>query len=411
MNTHPVEPGRADTVRRLTRWAEDPRMAALAWSRLTETSDLLAQEVCSHLGVQAAVGHVVAGAPLPLCVRDPAPHGQCRPSTEPKLPTQLGDALERWQARLRTLNPVRDLELAHRAGARLLLPGDPDWPSALDALHARRPALLWVRGTLPDTPAVAIVGSRHCTAYGRRAAADLAAGVAALGYDVVSGAALGIDTCAHRGALAAGSTTTAVLACGIDRVYPAANTELIQQIAQAGAVVSESPPGSTPTRWRFLDRNRLIAGLGRVTVVVEAALRSGALNTAGHARALLRPLGAVPGPITSASSAGCHELIRKDGICITDAADIHELAGPMGTAAVAPRRGPSQVHDGLDPVDLRVWEVLSPRRGLTVPQIAVGAGVSQPQARAVLGRLSSDGLAVRGNGEDGVTTWRRARAG
>lgn len=394
-----------------TRWADDPQLAALAWSRLTETADETAQRVCFHLGVQTAVDHVLTGHPLPLCALDDASHGRCRPTREPRKQDQLVAALERWRGRLATVDPARDLDRAHRAQARLVVPGDPDWPTDLDALHARRPVLLWVRGSLPTAPGVALVGSRSCTGYGRRAAAELAAGVAERGYNVVSGAALGIDACAHRGALAAGSTTTAVLACGIDRAYPTTHSDLLDTIAEHGAVVSESPPGSTPTRWRFLERNRIIAGLGRATVVVEAALRSGALNTATHTRDLLRPLGAVPGPITSATSAGCHELIRKDATCITGADDIHELAGPMGTALAPPRHGPSRPYDGLDPEDLRVWEVLSPRRGLTVPQIAVGAGVSQQQARVVLGRLSSDGMAVRGTGQDGVVTWRRARSG
>lgn len=397
-------------VDRHTRWAQDPRLAALVWSRLTETSDVVAQKARHHLGVQAAVELTLAGHPLPSCVLDEAPHGQCEPSTGPRVERVLSDALERWQARMRTLDPTRDLDAAHRAQARLILPGDPQWPHSLDDLHHRRPVLLWVRGTLPPEPGVALVGSRACTAYGRRASAELAAGVAAHGYDVISGAALGIDAAAHRGALAAGSTTTAVLACGIDRAYPLGNTGLIETITGSGAVVSESPPGSTPTRWRFLERNRLIAALGRVTVVVEAALRSGALNTATHTRKLLRPLGAVPGPITSAASAGCHHLIRDEGaICITGADDIHELAGPMGTAAVPVRRAPGRVHDDLEPVDLQVWEVLSPGQGLTVAQIAVGAGLSAHQTRAVLGRLSGEGLATRGSGTDGVMTWRRVR--
>ena len=157
---------------------------------------------------------------------------------------------------------------------------------------------------------------------------ELSADLAGHGVSVVSGAAYGIDGAAHRAALTAGGTTIALLAGGADRPYPAGHGELIERIAASGAVVSEAPCGTTPTKWRFLQRNRLIAALSDATVVVEAGWRSGSLNTAAHAAALSRPLGAVPGPVTSAASAGCHRLLREfDARCVTNSADALELLG------------------------------------------------------------------------------------
>ena len=150
------------------------------------------------------------------------------------------------------------------------------------------------------------------------------------GATVVSGAAIGIDGAAHRGALAVDGATVAVLACGVDRVYPAAHATLLERIAATGLVVSEYPPGSVPARHRFLVRNRLIAALGAGTVVVEAALRSGAQRTAADTEALGRLVMAVPGPVTSGPSAGCHQLIRDGALLVTSADDVLEAVGRLG---------------------------------------------------------------------------------
>ena len=196
---------------------------------------------------------------------------------------------------------------------------------------------------------MAVVGSRSATTYGAGVAAELAAHVAGEGVTVVSGAAFGIDQAAHRGALAARGPTVAVLACGVDRAYPAAHRDLLTYIAETGLVVSEAPPGCAPTKLRFLSRNRIIAAVSLGTVVVEAAVRSGALNTANWATSVNRILMGVPGPVTSAPSEGVHELLRsKDAALVTRGADVLELVSPSGSftqptvRAARATRGPAQ---------------------------------------------------------------------
>ena len=170
-----------------------------------------------------------------------------------------------------------------------------------------------------------MVGARAATGYGEHVATEMAAALAERGWAVVSGGAYGIDSCAHRGALGADGVTVAVLASGLSYGYPKGHHELFAAIAGQGVMVSEWPPDRAPTRPGFLVRNRVIAALSCGTVVVEAALRSGALSTARHARDLCRPLMAVPGPVTSDLSAGCHEIIREWGaVCVTGARDVIE---------------------------------------------------------------------------------------
>lgn len=318
------------------------------------------------------------------------------------------------------------LETAHGCGARLLVPGDPGWPgwafAPLDRPRGRRrdssggvptalrPLGLWWRGPAdPEevlTRTVAVVGTRAPTPYGRAVAADLSAGVAAEDFTVVSGGAFGIDAAAHRAVLGVGGTTIAVLAGGVDRLYPRGNDAMLRQIAETGAVISEQPPGTGVTRYRFLDRNRIIAALGSATVVVEAAARSGALSTAAWAAALERPVGAVPGPVTSVASVGSHLLIRDRGaILIGRAVDVVELAGEMGETA-APPRGDTSTWDGLDDVTRRVLEALPTSGGAAPAEVAASAGVAPNTARAVLGRLMSTGAAIRG-----PRGWRRSGTG
>ncbi len=263
-------------------------------------------------------------------------------------------------ARLEGLDPEADLERAARRGIRFVCPGDAEWPAALDDLdrcellngRGGAPLGLWVLGPgrLDERVAasVAVVGSRSATTYGVSVAGGIAADLAAASVTVVSGAAFGIDQAAHRGALAARGPTVAVLACGVDRAYPAAHRELLAYIAETGLLVSESPPGCAPTKLRFLSRNRLIAALTGGTLVVEAALRSGALNTANWAGLLHRTVMGVPGPVTSAPSQGVHELLRtKDAALVTRGADVLELVSavrlpPAGHAAgTTGGRGPA----------------------------------------------------------------------
>ena len=317
--------------------------------------------------------------------------------------------LAHYRVRLPAL--AADADLARRARARVLVPGDDEWPPAVDDLGDGAPLALWVAGEgfLADVArrAVAVVGSRACTPYGEHVAAEIAAGLGDRGWTVVSGGAFGIDAAAHRGALAVDAPTVAVLACGVDVAYPAAHDGLLRSVRATGVVVSELPPGARPTRRRFLDRNRVIAALGRGTVVVEAAVRSGALNTAGHAEELSRMVMAVPGPVTSAMSAGTHDLVRtQGGSLVTSAADVLDLVGELGADAADRRRGPPRPHDGLDPVGLRVLEALPVRRFAAPDSVGRVAGLDAPTVLRSLGVLAALGLAQARDGR-----WRRRPVG
>jgi DNA processing protein len=311
-----------------------------------------------------------------------------------------------YRARLDQLDVGLDLEVARRAGIRLVVPGDDEWPVALTDLGDRAPLLLWVSGEADlaaTVRSVAVVGSRACTPYGEHVAAELAAGLADRGWTVVSGGAFGVDAAAHRGAMAVDGRTVAVLACGVDVAYPAAHEGLLAHVRRAGCVVSELPPGTRPTRTRFLERNRLIAALARGTVVVEAAIRSGARSTAAKADELSRPVMAVPGPVTSALSAGCHELVRSYGAgLVTDASDVLDVVGELGAGAPE-RRGESRAEDGLDPVTLRVLEALPLRRWAAPDAVAVVAGLDAPTVLRGLALLAGARLAESRDG-----AWRRA---
>ncbi|PPK98519.1 DNA processing protein [Kineococcus xinjiangensis] len=367
---------------------DDERTARAAWSRLAEPGDAQASRLVAECGAVAALEAVLAG------------HGA-----------------QRWRLRLEGADPGADLRLLRRLGGRLLVPDDPEWPrgladldtaTATDGRPLGQPLCLWVRGPLElaaaATTGAALVGSRAATAYGEHVAAELSAGLGERGFAVWSGGAYGIDAAAHRASAATGGPTVAVLAGGVDRLYPRGNTALLERIAETGALVSEVPPGSAPTRWRFLERNRLIAAATRGTVVVEAAWRSGALATADRAERLLRPVGAVPGPVTSAASAGCHRLLRERGaVCVTDAAEAAELLGPVGEHLPPPRTGRQDDLDGLSPADRRVAEVLPSRAAASTEALAASAGLDVACVQAALGRLHLAGIAAPVDG-----AWRRS---
>jgi DNA processing protein len=326
-------------------------------------------------------------------------------------------SLEKWRVRLAELPETGDLEAFCRRGIRLVCPGDPEWPSRLDDLGPAAPYALWVRGSADlrfgCLRSVAVVGSRAATAYGSYVAAEISSSVAARGWTIVSGAAYGVDGAAHRGALGAGGTTIAVLACGVDQPYPAGHADLLDAIAEGGAVVSEWPPGRNATRLRFLVRNRVIAALSTATVVVEAAERSGAVNTARHARDLSRGLMAVPGPVTSQQSAGCHMIIRDwDGTLVTSAADVLEMVTPLGgevssgnipAAALTSAEmsqsasGPPPLlsRDALDPESAAILDALPVRGGLGTTAVAAKAGLAPTTALTCLGELAAGGFAER----------------
>lgn len=326
-------------------------------------------------------------------------------------PVAADRAVARWRDRLADVPPPARLAAWDRGGYRLICPGEPEWPTQLDDLGDARPVLLWLRGEadlrFACLRSVAVVGSRAATAYGNHVGAELGADLAGRGWTVVSGGAYGVDACAHRGALAAGGKTVAVLASGLRFGYPKGHEELFNEIACTGVMVSECPPDAAPTRPGFLVRNRVIAALSRGTLVVEAALRSGALNTARHARELNRPVMAVPGPITSEQSAGCHDLIREWGAtCVTSAREVTELIAPLGEGDEGPTRPPAVPSDTLDPVTAAVLGAVVSRSGRGPATIATLAGVDLDTALRCLGLLAAVGYVERC-----TQGWRACQAG
>ncbi len=318
-----------------------------------------------------------------------------------------------WADRLAAADPDQIMRAAERVSARFIVPGDPEWPPQLSDLMALESAVgdrrageplgLWVRGPLAlasvvDT-SVAVVGARASTDYGNHVSGSLAAGCAARGWSIVSGGAYGIDAAAHRGALAVQGTTVAVLASGIDRLYPVGHGGLLDEVARTGLLVSEAAPGCPPSRSRFLVRNRLIAALSRGTVVVEAALRSGSLNTARWARDLSRALMGVPGPVTSMLSAGVHEMLRQpESVLVTDADEVLELVAPIGSAPAPVKQGPVGERDTLDEVTRRLLEAVPKVAPAPVASISNHAGMAPADALAQLARLVERGLVIRVGG-------------
>jgi DNA processing protein len=267
---------------------------------------------------------------------------------------------------------------------------------------------LWALGParLDETVqrAAAVVGTRAATRYGEHIAGDLAAGLAEQDVVVVSGGAYGVDGAAHRAALAVDGVTVAVLAGGIDIPYPAGHSGLLHRIAGSGLLITEYPPGLRPARHRFLTRNRLVAAFAGAVVVVEAGLRSGAANTAAWARALGRVVGAVPGPVTSSASTGCHALLRTGAEVITRAEDIVELVGSIGELAPEQAR-PVTALDGLNDDERQVYEALPGRGSASVDQIAVAAALEPARILGPLAMLEVAGLAERHDGR-----WRIVRS-
>ncbi len=325
----------------------------------------------------------------------------------------------RVEARHEVDTAADDLDLLDRRGGRLITPDDAEWPQLAFTVFGsaevqrrqsgRAPLVLWAIGPARldriAARAAAIVGTRAATAYGEHVAADLAAGLAERNVAVVSGAAYGIDGAAHRAALGVDGVTVAVLACGIDVPYPAGHSALLHRIGGSGLVVTEYPPGVRPARHRFLTRNRLVAALSGATVVVEAGLRSGAANTAAWAEVMGRVVCAVPGPVTSAASAGCHALLRRDDVhLISRPEEVVEIVGSIGELAEDPEH-PQTPLDGLSREEVLVYEALPGRGTRSVEEIAVAAGMPAEQVLGPLALLEIAGRLERREGR-----WRIARA-
>ena len=312
----------------------------------------------------------------------------------------LARAFARWRGRLGQLPSPEQLAGWQRDGMRLVCPGEPEWPTRLDDLGDARPLMLWAQGSadlrFACLRSVSVVGARAATGYGQHVAAEMAAALAERGWCVISGGAYGIDASAHRGALGAEGVTVAVLASGLRYGYPKGHHELFAAIAGQGLMISEWPPDRAPSRPGFLVRNRVIAALSCGTVMVEAALRSGALSTARHARDISRPLMAVPGPVTSGQSEGCHEVIREWGaVLVTRAQDVIENVSPAGEGLAPRRRGPACSRDSLDPETTAVLEAIPARSGAGTAAIAITAGVDLSTAIRCLGALAAAGFIER----------------
>lgn len=266
----------------------------------------------------------------------------------------------------------------------LLELGDP--PAVLFAL-GRMEAL----DALRDEPAVAIVGTRNPSPYGSEVADSLGRGLGAAGVPVVSGLALGIDATAHRGCLSGKGMPVAVLACGPDVVYPRRHRRLHERVRESGLVISELPPGTQPFRWSFPARNRIMAGLARMTVVVEAADPSGSLITSDFARDLNRSVAAVPGRVTSRVAQGTNGLLKDGAVPITGAADVLDELFGAGMRSVPPEDAAPPEPD--DPRLARVLEAAERMR--SVGAIADAANLASGETRAALGRLEAEGYLVR----------------
>lgn len=385
------------------------RSAAMMWAKLAEPGDQAAGTIVSHLGLVDSIewleGHFAGSHVLGLtALLDDL--GIDHPTQRKK----MGEHLARWQVRWPWLDVDQELRAANLLGATVITRGDDLWPIALDDLMEQSPFCLWTLGN-PNVLSfadhgVSVVGARAATAYGEHVTANIVGDLGTRGHPILSGGAYGIDAIAHRATLAAQGTTAAVMAGGIDQLYPSGNTALLREIiAQDGTIVSELAPGSVPSRVRFLRRNRLIAALTKVTVVVEAAWRSGTLSTANHAFELGRSVGAVPGPVTSSQSAGCHRLLKESAAqCVTDAQDIIELGGlkpPSGSNVNDPsaQQGTldlgNRITDSLNPIEKLVFDTLSPRTLRTVDQIATNAGITMAEAMTAVGKLEARGIVER----------------
>jgi len=326
--------------------------------------------------------------------------------------SKLGEALARWRRRSKYLNPDKALDFIGRRGGRFIMPEDDHWPTALADLDVTEPLGLWTLGdaVIPALgQVIGLVGSREATPYGEAATKMLATKARELGLSVLSGGAYGIDAEAHRSALAThgpGLPTISVLAGGLDQLYPAGNVDLLRQVARDGVLVSEMPPGMRPNRYRFLNRNRLIAALAATTIVVEARYRSGAINTANHAHDLNRTVGAVPGPIHLPSSAGCHRLIKETPtLLIDDAIDLEAIYG-VAASTIIDQQNHEDIrgHDQLEVHELLVFEALPIQGRTAVGHLCGITGLAVPVITGVLAKLERCKLAEQSSG-----LWRKHR--
>lgn len=400
--------------------AEADRHARATWSALAESTDAAARYLWLARGPIEALSIALEGS-----IREIASaleEAACNPEAELIHVTAAHESMRIRNARhaaerakapwTERVEGARDvLERSMSSGIELVRPGEPGWPAGFSALGINAPFALWHAGsrrTPSEGKAVALVGARGATRYGTSVARDFAAALAERGVRVVSGGALGIDAAAHSGALAArsvregGGGTAAFLAGGLDDYYPRANAGLLARVRGEGGLYSEAPIGARPTRWRFLSRNRLIAAASDATIVVEAAWRSGALSTAAHADALSLPVGAVPGPVTSPESSGCHRLIAERGAqLISRVEDIEMMiAGVAGGVETVGLESPAESTGALPldvellgPLDRLVFDGIPRFSAIGVRELATQCALDREQVRSSLARIELLGLA------------------
>jgi DNA processing protein len=363
-------------------------MKALAtWSLLCEPGDSMAGMLRRILGTEEALFEIrrakSAKDLLPLL---PIDH-----FTAPMFVNVLNESLECWQRRLHKVNADKALDALASLNGFLITSSSNNWPIGLDDLGDSAPAALWAMGNksaLENQQTLSVVGARVASSYGLGVTQDLVQAAISKDFVIVSGGALGIDAKAHTSALDVKGKTIAIMAGGLDRLYPPRNLDLFDQIKQTGLLISEVPPGTAPARWRFLQRNRLIAAIGQATVVIEAGFKSGSINTAGHANELERPVGAIPGPINSTRSAGCHRLIKeRRAELISTPADLFELLNLRNLEA-------ERMSFGLSGYQWRALDGLA-HFDQGVETVATNSGMSLNEAQFSLESLQKLGLVTR----------------
>jgi DNA processing protein len=364
----------------------DDLEAAIIWNCLVEPGDRVSGKLRSEFGNRKALEKVLT--------RDHLTFSELSSD-------DLASAYERWLPRYREDLLEVILAQAARNDMKLLLPTDPQWPESLSGLESFGPTLIWYRGNIQHfqslNRAIGIVGSRTITNYGQRVTADLVSALARESAAVISGGALGVDAVAHRVSLAQKGLTVSVMAGSLDNLYPSGNWQLFEEIAHQGLLISELPPGSKPTRWRFLQRNRLIAALSEAVVVTEAGWRSGSINTASHANELGKRVFAIPGAISNPSSAGCNRLIRDQMAELL--LDVEDLSQELGWS-----NANFPINAAFGSLELRVLDVLTTKeQDLAI--ISAKAGLTEQESKLGLGGLQLAGRAERG--EKG--SWKRTK--
>jgi DNA processing protein len=378
--------------------------AAIFWSVMCEPGDGFAGLLVAALGLSGALETELSGlgssqVKAHLMQSGLGTHEIDRFGVFEKAHLQ---ARERWQPRL-SLELVRQaIYRIKKVHGEIITPNSSKWPAQLNDLGFHAPMALWVRGRNESIESlqrsIAIVGSRGATSYGEKVTGAMVSALAPNGFSIVSGGAYGIDAAAHKSTLALQGNTVAVMAGGVDRLYPTGNLDLLKRIMETGAVISELPPGSTHTKWRFLQRNRLIAALAQSTLVVEANWRSGSLNTVSHSERLEREVFAIPGPISSPKSAGTNKLIADGRAQLVVGGQ--DLLDRLGVQVQMPNANQLA---GMGAIEVRVLDAIG-FSSLEISEICSAAGLTRDEARFGLANLELDGLVLRRD-----NTWMRSQ--